>query len=76
MLDAYLASTAKTEEAPAFVAHIRLARLKEQVGDTAAANREQAAALALAHDYKHAQDRSRQETAEVDRVAQRSRHPH
>ena len=62
MLDAYLASTAKTEEAPAFVAHIRLARLKEQVGDTAAANREQAAALALAHDYKPAQDRSRQET--------------
>ena len=62
MLDAYLASTAKTEEAPAFVAHIRLARLKEQVGDAAAANREQAAALALAHDYKPAQDRSRQET--------------
>ena len=62
MLDAYLASSAKSEEAPAFVAHIRLARLKEQLGDAAAANREQAAALALAHDYKPAQDRSRQET--------------
>ena len=62
MLDAYLASSGKTEEAPAFVAHIRLARLKEQLGDAAAANRERAAALALAHDYKPAQDRSRQET--------------
>jgi len=62
MLDDYLASPAKTEEAPAFAAHTRLARLKEQVGDATAANREQAAALALAHDYKPAQDLSRQET--------------
>jgi tetratricopeptide (TPR) repeat protein len=62
MLDDYLASPAKTEEAPAFVAHMRLARLKEQLGDATAANREQAAALALAHEYKPAQDLSRQET--------------
>jgi len=62
MLDDYLASPAKTEEAPAFVAHIRLARLKEQLGDATAANREQAAALALAHEYQPVQDRSRQET--------------
>jgi tetratricopeptide (TPR) repeat protein len=62
MLDDYLASPAKTEEAPAFVAHLRLARLKEQLGDATAANREQAAALALAHEYQPAQDRSRQET--------------
>jgi tetratricopeptide (TPR) repeat protein len=61
MLDDYLASPAKTEEAPAFVAHIRLARLKEQLGDTAAADREQAAAMALAHEYKPAQDLNRQE---------------
>jgi len=63
LLDDYLAGSAKTEEAPAFVAHIRLARLKEQLGDPAAASREQAAALALAHDYKPTQDRSRQETS-------------
>ena len=55
MLDDYLAGSAKTEEAPAFVAHIRLARLKEQLGDATAANRERATALALAHDYKPAQ---------------------
>jgi tetratricopeptide (TPR) repeat protein len=62
MLEDYLASSAKTEEAPAFVAHIRLARLKEQLGDATAANREQAAALALAHDYRPAQDLSHLET--------------
>lgn len=56
MLDDYLAGPAKTEEAPAFVAHIRLARLKQQMGDPAAADRERAAALALAHEYKPAQD--------------------
>ena len=62
MLEEYLAGSAKTEEAPAFVAHTRLARLKQQLGDTAAANREQAAALALAHEYKPAQDSRLQET--------------
>lgn len=56
MLDDYLSGTAKTEEAPAFVAHIRLAHLKEQLGDATAANRERATALAMAHDYKPAQD--------------------
>jgi tetratricopeptide (TPR) repeat protein len=55
MLDDYLAGS-KSEEAPAFIAHIRLARLKQQLGDPAAANRERAAALALAHDYKPVQD--------------------
>jgi tetratricopeptide (TPR) repeat protein len=62
MLDDYLAGPAKTEEAPAFVAHIRLARLKEQLGDATTANREQAAALALAHEYRPAQDLSSQAT--------------
>ena len=38
MLDNYLASSSKTEEAPAFIAHLRLARLKEQLGDPAAAD--------------------------------------
>ena len=51
MFDDYLAGSAKTEEAPAFVAHLRLARLKDQLGDPAAANRERAAALALAVEY-------------------------
>ena len=52
MFDDYLAGSAKTEEAPAFVAHLRLARLKDQLGDPAAANRERAAAQALANEYK------------------------
>jgi tetratricopeptide (TPR) repeat protein len=56
MLESYLASPSKREEAPAFVAHLRLARLKGQLGNGAAAQRERAAALALAHDYKPAQD--------------------
>jgi len=52
MLEDYLAGSSKTEEAPAFVAHIRLARLKDQLGDAAGASRERAAALALANNYK------------------------
>jgi tetratricopeptide (TPR) repeat protein len=55
MFDDYLAGSAKTEEAPAFVAHLRLARLKDQLGDPAAASRERAAALALANEYKPAE---------------------
>jgi len=57
MLEDYLAGPQKTEEAPAFVALMWLSRLKEQLGDPAAAKREQEASLALAHDYKSAQDR-------------------
>ncbi len=56
MVELYLASSAETEEAPAFVAHVRLARLDKQMGDTAGAWRERGAALALASDYKPAQD--------------------
>lgn len=56
MLDDYLASSSKSEEAPAFEAHLRLARIKKQLGDTAAAQQEKAAALQLAHDYKPALD--------------------
>jgi tetratricopeptide (TPR) repeat protein len=56
MLSDYLASSSKTEDAPAFEAHVRLARLKKQLGDSAGAQREKAAALALAHDYKPALD--------------------
>jgi tetratricopeptide (TPR) repeat protein len=57
MLQDYLASPWKTEEGPAFIAHIRLARLKQQLGDPAAAQREIAAAAALAHEYNPAQDK-------------------
>ncbi len=56
MLADYLASSSKTEDAPAFEAHVRLARLKKQLGDAAGAQREKTAALALAHDYKPALD--------------------
>jgi tetratricopeptide (TPR) repeat protein len=56
MLENYLASSSKTEEAPAFEARLRLARLKKQLGDAAGAQREQAAALQLAHDYRPALD--------------------
>ena len=56
MLEAYLVSPFKSEEAPAFVAHLRLAKLKQQLGDSAAASREQSAAQALARDYKESQE--------------------
>lgn len=56
MLASYLAGSAKTEDAPAFVAHTWLALLRAQLGDAAAASRERAAALALASEYKPAQD--------------------
>lgn len=56
MLEDYLAGTSMTEEGPAFVAHTWLARIKNQLGDTAAARQERAKALELAHDYKPALD--------------------
>jgi tetratricopeptide (TPR) repeat protein len=60
MLEDYLAGSSKTEDAPAFIAHIRLARLKQQLGDQQAASRERAAALALAHEYKPARESASQ----------------
>ncbi len=56
LLEQYLSSTNHTEEAPVFIAHLRLARLKERVGDTGSANRERAAAMAMAHDFKPTDD--------------------
>jgi tetratricopeptide (TPR) repeat protein len=56
MLEEYLSGASKTEEAPAFEAHLRLARLKKQMGDAAGAQREISAALQLARDYKPALD--------------------
>jgi len=56
MLEDYLAGSSKTEEAPAFIAHIRLGHLEQQLGDDASAQREFAAASALAREYNPAQD--------------------
>jgi tetratricopeptide (TPR) repeat protein len=56
LLESYLASPASTEEAPAFTARVWLARLKAQAGDAEGARRERAQALALAQEYKPAQD--------------------
>jgi tetratricopeptide (TPR) repeat protein len=56
MLEDYLAGPAKSEEAPAFVALDRLATLKENLGDPAAANQERAAAMAMAREYRPGQD--------------------
>jgi len=56
LYEAYIASPNKTEEAPVFEALTRLARLRKKAGDLAGAQRDQAAALALAHDYKPAQN--------------------
>jgi len=56
MYEEYLASPAKTEEAPAFVAETRLARVEERLGDYEAAKKAQAAALVLAREYRPAQD--------------------
>jgi predicted Zn-dependent protease len=56
LLETYLAAPTATEEAPAFAAHVWLARLKAQTGDTEGARRERAQALALAQEYKPARD--------------------
>jgi tetratricopeptide (TPR) repeat protein len=59
MLENYLTSSTKTEEGPAFEAHVRLARLKKQLGDSNEAQQHIAAALKLAHDYKPALELNR-----------------
>jgi tetratricopeptide (TPR) repeat protein len=56
LLQMSLASPNGTEEAPAFVAHVWMAKLKAQQGDSAGALAERAAALALANGYKPARD--------------------
>ncbi|HVC45700.1 MAG TPA: hypothetical protein VND90_00510 [Terracidiphilus sp.] len=56
MLQQYLNGTSQTEEGPAFVAHVRLAKLDAALGDKSAAWHEKAAALALAREYKPAEE--------------------
>jgi tetratricopeptide (TPR) repeat protein len=58
MLQNYLSGSSKSEEAPAFIAHIRLSRLKQQLGDAAGAQIQLAAASALAHEFNPAQDKN------------------
>ncbi len=50
----YIASSQKSEDAPAFRVHVELGKLLAKQGDKAGAKREFQAALALAHDYKPA----------------------
>lgn len=54
MLRDYIASTQKSEDAPAFRVHVELGKLLAKQGDQVGAKREFQAALALAHDYKPA----------------------
>jgi tetratricopeptide (TPR) repeat protein len=54
--ETYLASPQKTEESPAFETLTKLAKLRQKMGDTAGAQHDRASALALAHDYKPAQE--------------------
>ncbi len=51
LLRAYLSSSGKTDDAPAFKVHVQLGDLLAHQGDPAAAHREYAAALALASNY-------------------------
>ena len=51
LLRAYLSSSAKTDDAPAFKVHVQLGELLAQRGDSAGAHSEYAAALALAPNY-------------------------
>jgi tetratricopeptide (TPR) repeat protein len=55
MMEDYLGSQYKTEEAPAFVAYWRLAQVKDEMGLSTAAEQDRTAALALARDYNPAQ---------------------
>ena len=51
LLRTYLSSSGKTDDAPAFRVHVQLGDLLAHQGDSAAAHREYAAALALASNY-------------------------
>lgn len=56
LLEDYLASPDKTEEAPAFIAYARLAGLQQKLGDAANAQVALAAASELAREYRPVQD--------------------
>ena len=52
MLEEYINSSSKTDEAPAFVAYSRLASLQRQLGNNTEAERDQLAAQSLASEYR------------------------
>jgi len=54
LLEDYVNGPVKTEEAPAFAAYTRLARILAQLGDKDGARKRRDEALALAHDYREA----------------------
>jgi tetratricopeptide (TPR) repeat protein len=56
MLEDYLSGSSLSEQAPAFIAHIRLSRLKQQLGDAAGAQQDLAAAAAMAKEFSPSQD--------------------
>ena len=56
LLRRYVASPNTVEEAPVFKAHVLLGELLEKQGDRVAAAEEYRAALALAHNYRQAQE--------------------
>lgn len=56
LYETYLSASIQVEQAPAFDILTRLAKLRQQTGDIAGARRDRSAALALAHEYKPAQD--------------------
>jgi len=56
LLRTYLNSDAKVEQAPAFKAHFLLGNAVEKLGDKQAAVAEYRSALALAHDFRPAQE--------------------
>lgn len=56
LLRTYLSSDAKVEQAPAFKAHFLLGNTVEQMGDKQGAAAEYRSALALAHDFRPAQE--------------------
>lgn len=59
MLEKYLDGPGRSEEAPAFVAYVRLARLQRQLGDDQGAEKDLAEAQSLAREYTPAQDERR-----------------
>jgi predicted Zn-dependent protease len=58
MLEEYLSNLPKSEEAPAFVARVRLAKLLQQMGDTTGARQQFAAAAAMASEYRPAREQA------------------
>lgn len=56
MLEDYLANCPKSEEAPTFIAHVRLGWLMQELGDGAEARQQFAAAAAMASEYVPSQE--------------------